>query len=108
MFVVFFVFFFSSRRRHTRWNCDWSSDVCSSDLLPPGHGRPPVYGPEEVALLRPCWQIADYVCSKRLAPFLSELLGKLSACGELSALDPELVARVAHMSPATIDRALAP
>src|SRR6266481_8999542 len=26
------VFFFSSRRRHTRWNCDWSSDVCSSDL----------------------------------------------------------------------------
>src|SRR5689334_5224340 len=29
--IVFF-FFFSSRRRHTRWNCDWSSDVCSSDL----------------------------------------------------------------------------
>src|SRR6516164_8114475 len=25
-------FFFSSRRRHTRWNCDWSSDVGSSDL----------------------------------------------------------------------------
>src|SRR6267143_4841169 len=25
-------FFFSSRRGHTRWNCDWSSDVCSSDL----------------------------------------------------------------------------
>src|SRR6266702_7744890 len=25
-------FFFSSRRRHTRWPCDWSSDVCSSDL----------------------------------------------------------------------------
>src|SRR6266568_7957713 len=25
--------FFSSRRRHTRWNCDWSSDVCSSDLV---------------------------------------------------------------------------
>src|SRR5579862_6320980 len=30
--VSFFSFFFSSRRRHTRWNCDWSSDVCSSDL----------------------------------------------------------------------------
>src|SRR5207237_2927383 len=27
------VFFFSSRRRHTRFKCDWSSDVCSSDLL---------------------------------------------------------------------------
>src|SRR5256886_14244718 len=26
------VFFFSSRRRHTRFDCDWSSDVCSSDL----------------------------------------------------------------------------
>src|SRR2546430_4439726 len=25
-------FFFSSRRRHTRLDCDWSSDVCSSDL----------------------------------------------------------------------------
>src|SRR5689334_24492830 len=31
-------FFFSSRRRHTRWNCDWSSDVCSSDLDVRGHG----------------------------------------------------------------------
>src|SRR6266481_8436307 len=34
-------FFFSSRRRHTRWNCDWSSDVCSSDLTahtPDGEG----------------------------------------------------------------------
>src|SRR5882762_11349248 len=27
-----FLFFFSSRRRHTRFKCDWSSDVCSSDL----------------------------------------------------------------------------
>src|SRR2546430_5676607 len=26
--------FFSSRRRHTRFDCDWSSDVCSSDLRP--------------------------------------------------------------------------
>src|SRR2546430_3561719 len=31
-----FFFFFSSRRRHTRFDCDWSSDVCSSDL-----GNPP-------------------------------------------------------------------
>src|SRR3989475_7771073 len=28
-------FFFSSRRRHTRFDCDWSSDVCSSDLIEP-------------------------------------------------------------------------
>src|SRR5436309_6790724 len=31
MFILFF--FFSSRRRHTRFSRDWSSDVCSSDLL---------------------------------------------------------------------------
>src|SRR5256885_5105327 len=30
---ILFVFFFSSRRRHTRLQGDWSSDVCSSDLL---------------------------------------------------------------------------
>src|SRR5690606_39929158 len=29
---MFVVFFFSSRRRHTRFSRDWSSDVCSSDL----------------------------------------------------------------------------
>src|SRR5260370_13226426 len=34
MLVHFWLFFFfSSRRRHTRFKCDWSSDVCSSDLL---------------------------------------------------------------------------
>src|SRR5256884_6485653 len=31
---TFSFFFFSSRRRHTRCSRDWSSDVCSSDLLP--------------------------------------------------------------------------
>src|SRR5256886_6849924 len=36
-------FFFSSRRRHTRFDCDWSSDVCSSDL----RGRP-ARGPGDV------------------------------------------------------------
>src|SRR6266567_3997907 len=30
--IKFIFFFFSSRRRHTRFDCDWSSDVCSSDL----------------------------------------------------------------------------
>src|SRR5207245_8511069 len=33
MTILFFIFFFSSRRRHTRCYRDWSSDVCSSDLL---------------------------------------------------------------------------
>src|SRR5256886_16905864 len=30
--LISIFFFFSSRRRHTRFDCDWSSDVCSSDL----------------------------------------------------------------------------
>src|SRR2546427_8497718 len=41
---MYFFFFFSSRRRHTRFDCDWSSDVCSSDLelgeQGPGEGHP--------------------------------------------------------------------
>src|SRR6266480_1277791 len=37
--VFFLCFFFSSRRRHTRLTCDWSSDVCSSDL----EGKPGDY-----------------------------------------------------------------
>src|SRR3989475_2888480 len=31
--LILYFFFFSSRRRHTRFDCDWSSDVCSSDLF---------------------------------------------------------------------------
>src|SRR5689334_25447891 len=38
--LFFFFFFFSSRRRHTRWNCDWSSDVCSSTWAVPGQALP--------------------------------------------------------------------
>src|SRR2546430_3961214 len=47
VWVIIF-FFFSSRRRHTRFDCDWSSDVCSSDLvMPEGKffpGRPGIGG----------------------------------------------------------------
>src|SRR2546430_5928036 len=39
--------FFSSRRRHTRFDCDWSSDVCSSDLIAVAHT---LYAPREVVL----------------------------------------------------------
>src|SRR5215469_17121543 len=43
VFIIFF-FFFSSRRRHTRSLRDWSSDVCSSDLIAssPPQGAPQV------------------------------------------------------------------
>src|SRR5207237_7556808 len=36
--LLSYLFFFSSRRRHTRFKCDWSSDVCSSDLHVPTSG----------------------------------------------------------------------
>src|SRR5690606_11322312 len=42
LLCVFLSFFFSSRRRHTRFSRDWSSDVCSSDLV---HGRVADRGP---------------------------------------------------------------
>src|SRR5256886_13152586 len=37
--MYYTAFFFSSRRRHTRFDCDWSSDVCSSDLPPERAGE---------------------------------------------------------------------
>src|SRR5258707_10667834 len=37
---LFAFFFFSSRRRHTRYWRDWSSDVCSSDLIEPARTQP--------------------------------------------------------------------
>src|SRR5439155_9077909 len=53
------LFFFSSRRRHTRWPRDWSSDVCSSDLrrqaLEPFEGLSPAVIPviaEGIAAIR--------------------------------------------------------
>src|SRR2546427_10425911 len=43
--MFFGFFFFSSRRRHTRFDCDWSSDVCSSDLFS-SSGAPSLWDPE--------------------------------------------------------------
>src|SRR5215510_7135731 len=43
-------FFFSSRRRHTRWPRDWSSDVCSSDLMLSVAGQMKVFQNEDGTL----------------------------------------------------------
>src|SRR2546427_7336260 len=48
--ILRFDFFFSSRRRHTRFDCDWSSDVCSSDLKA-DYKRPPPRPVENQALV---------------------------------------------------------
>src|SRR5438105_7878991 len=60
-FSCFFFFFFSSRRRHTRSTRDWSSDVCSSDLLP----QPYLQTPEAIALLK-------YGCGKLTFPLIRD------------------------------------
>src|SRR5215467_15770566 len=50
--VVYIFFFFSSRRRHTRLQGDWSSDVCSSDLdLHRPESAGPEVGPEVGAIV---------------------------------------------------------
>ncbi len=44
---------------------------------PPRTGRPPCYGPETIAVLRAVWEASDYLCGKRLAPFLPTLVEAL-------------------------------
>src|SRR3989338_10220844 len=79
----FFDDFFSSRRRHTRWNCDWSSDVCSSDLLKYVIFRHSCNNP--VCLRTSCWKrgkrryiaCADNASNLRTVAFVvSVALGK--------------------------------
>src|SRR5205823_1121289 len=66
-------------------------------------GRPRSYGPAEVALLRVCWSATDGICSKRLAPFLPELLARLRHWHALRHVSAGTIERVARMSPSTID-----
>src|SRR5260370_5418469 len=57
-------FFFSSRRRHTRFKCDWSSDVCSSDLGDP-FGDPSRGGEiEHVGVMRHALLIAMHFAER--------------------------------------------
>src|SRR5690625_7450933 len=67
-----FHFFFSSRRRHTRWPRDWSSDVCSSDLV--RHG---VIAMElgYYAMANIHWQEADKFADK-LAQITPDMVSK--------------------------------
>src|SRR6266478_7887376 len=74
-------FFFSSRRRHTRFDCDWSSDVCSSDLF--------VRAPEAHSA-----NVRARLVSRNLAAGEEYLLQKrtsaaLAAFGRALALDPQ-------------------
>src|SRR5688572_32515810 len=69
-------FFFSSRRRHTRFDCDWSSDVCSSDLQkatsanqPPRHLEAPNLPPRSPWRLRSEERRVGKECRSRWSPY---------------------------------------
>src|SRR5690606_40110938 len=78
------IFFFSSRRRHTRFSRDWSSDVCSSDLIPwlalwrgEPERRSTSTGPADAAersggLLRSrlAWAVAGYFGSQSMIAYI--------------------------------------
>jgi hypothetical protein len=70
-------------------------------------GRPRQYGSAVARALRVTWEAADRLCSKRLHPFLPELVGVLRRHGE-QPLTAEVEAELCRMSPATIDRLLRP
>jgi hypothetical protein len=84
--------------------------AAAAPALPaPRHGRPRRYGAVEIRLLQACWEVTDGLCGKRLAPFLAELLERLAAGDALpTEATPEVIARVAGMSAATVDRCLEP
>jgi hypothetical protein len=68
-------------------------------------GRPSLYDLEAMAALRFAWEAADRLCSKRLRPFLPELVCILREKGELNIKD-ETQKQLCRMSESTIDRML--
>src|SRR5688572_24558523 len=63
--IILLLFFFSSRRRHTRFDCDWSSDVCSSDLGRRRRRRGPRALPPPVAALHQLQHLPLFPPSRR-------------------------------------------
>lgn len=72
-----------------------------------GRGRPKEYGLTVVGALRQVWEIGDRLCSKRLEPFIGELVAVLERHGEVE-LGPEVREQLLGMSASTMDRLLKP
>lgn len=70
-------------------------------------GRLRKYDSAAVASLKSIWEASDRLCSKRLKPFMPEILGVLRHHGELP-INADTEAQLCRMSPATIDRLLRP
>ena len=71
------------------------------------HGFPKVYQGEVVVALEQIWEVCGRICSKRLHPFLPEMVKVLERCGELQ-LSEQTKALLLRMSRSTIDRCLGP
>jgi hypothetical protein len=71
------------------------------------NGLPKVYEGEVVVALEQIWEVCGRICSKRLHPFLPEMVKVLERCGELQ-LKAETKALLLRMSRSTIDRCLCP
>jgi len=65
-----------------------------------------IYDQEVLVALKEIWKICDYICSKRLAPFLSEIIPVLERWGEIK-LNLKVREKLGKISAATIDRLLA-
>ena len=70
-------------------------------------GRSRRYGPEVVQLLETLWEASDHLCGKRLAAVLPTLMSALERHGHWQ-VDPDLRQKLLQISPATMDRLLAP
>src|SRR3712207_4736650 len=74
IWLYMFFFFFSSRRRHTRYWRDWSSDVCSSDLLVLADtsavvfSANPITGNREEVVVTASWGLGESVVSGTVTP----------------------------------------
>jgi hypothetical protein len=71
------------------------------------HGYHKIYQGEVVVALEQIWEVCGRICSKRLHPFLPEMVKVLERCGELT-LPAETKRLLLQMSSATIDRCLGP
>jgi len=72
--------------------------------------RPPrrrEYGPDVAKVLQQVWETMDYLCGKRLAAALPEVVPRLVECGELQ-VEPDVYEKLLRASASTIDRLLAP
>jgi len=96
----------------TGWHRNHARKALASALRPrlvpaPRRPRTPVYGPEVLVALRFCWAVLGAPTGKRVAPVMTELVATLRRFGELDISD-EVAALLVAMSPATMDRRLAP